>query len=92
MGRFIEDNGARLFFQRLQRIATPFRLRRQKTFVAETIRRQPRRAQRRNRSAGAGQRHHADIGLAAGAHQMVTGIVNQRRSGIGNQGDVLPLF
>ena len=74
----------RLFFQRFKGIATAFRFRRQEAFITETVGRQASGAQGGDSRTRTRQRHDADIGFAAGTHQMIAWVVNQRRARIGD--------
>lgn len=90
MGRFIEDEGSRLFPDVLQTATAGTGLGRQEPLEHETIRRQASRRQCRDQRAGSGDGHHADTGGTSLAHQVKTWIGNQRRTGIGDQRHVIP--
>lgn len=90
MRRLIKDQGARLFLDLGQTRAAPHRLGRQKTFENEAIRWQPRRRKRSNQCASARYRHHSDTRCTRLAHEVVAGIRNQRRAGIGDQCHAVP--
>ena len=55
------------------------------------VARQPRTRQGRDSRRGTRNGHYLDTGFAAGTHERVPGIGNQRHAGIADQGDALPL-
>ena len=62
---------------------------RQEAFEEETVGRQAGDIQRRQHRRGAGDRRHRVARVLRRAHQLVAGIGNQRRAGVGDQRDRL---
>ncbi len=89
MRRFIKDDRARFFLEQLKPSLAPDRLGREKTFEDETVRRQPRRRQRRNQRTGARNRNHLNARCPRLTHQVIARIGNQRRACVRNQRNVI---
>ena len=91
MAGFVEDQGARFGDQGAEALATSRCLGRKKPFENEAVARQTGHGQGRDRCARAGHRRDQDAGFAGRAHESKARIADQRRAGIGDQGDVTAL-
>ncbi len=89
MRRLVHQPGTRFFKQGLQALLSTVRLGRQKALEGKPVRRHTGSAQRSNQGAGARHRRHLYSGFAGLTHQMKARIGNQRRTGVGDQGDVI---
>ncbi|HEY4353730.1 MAG TPA: penicillin-binding protein activator, partial [Paraburkholderia sp.] len=88
MTRLVKNQRPRFAAQRFEMRPARRRLRREKSFEHEPVRRQSRNRQRGDGGARPGYGADVDTGLARGAHESESRITDQRRSRIADQRDV----
>ncbi len=87
--RLVDHPGPVFRCKRLQTLPTPVSLGRKKPLKGKAVRRHTRRTERGNQGTGPRHRRYSDTSLARLTHQVVTGVGDQRRTGIGNQGNII---
>src|SRR3569832_811919 len=85
MRRLVKNQRARIGLELGESCAARGRFCRQKTFEGKTIGRQARHRQGRDRCARTGHRNNAHSRLVRRAHQVITGIAQQRRARIADE-------
>ncbi|SOO27808.1 hypothetical protein XAP6164_1820016 [Xanthomonas phaseoli pv. phaseoli] len=86
VGGLVEHQGAGLAGQPRQALAAGGALGRQEAFETEAVAGQAGHAERGDRGAGAGHRADLDAGGTGGAHQLETGVADQRSAGVADDG------